>query len=108
LAAVIKALAPINKGLMNGCSLVDKSLLGRSVKDGIIENSIFRDFQSICRLYLSSQKNPWITGAEGVLIVLNTMELLCLPNFTSKGMVSWVMFPKDKGRSFIISICTGL
>jgi hypothetical protein len=73
LAALIKALVPINKGLMNGGFLV-KGLLVRSAKDGVIGNSIFRDFQSICGLYLSSQESPRIIGAEGVLIILNTMD----------------------------------
>jgi hypothetical protein len=48
---------------MNGGFLVDKGLLVHSVKNGIIGNSIFRNLQSICRLYLSSQKNPRITRA---------------------------------------------
>jgi hypothetical protein len=67
LVVLIKALVPMNKGLTNGGFLV-KDILVHSVKDGVIGNSIFRDFQSICGLYLSSQKNPRITGAEGVLI----------------------------------------
>jgi hypothetical protein len=61
---------------MNGGFLV-KGLLVGSAKDGITGNSIFCDFQSICGLYLSSQKSPRITGVEGILIILNTMELLC-------------------------------
>jgi hypothetical protein len=105
LAALIKALAPINKDFMNGGFLV-KDLLVRSVKDGITRNSIFRDFQSIYGLYLSSQESLRIIGAKGVLIILNTMELLWLPNFTSKGMVSWVTSPEDKGCPFITSTCT--
>jgi hypothetical protein len=75
LAALIKALAPINKGLMNGGFLV-KGLLVRPIKDGVIGNYIFRDFQSICGLYLSNQESPRITWVEGVLMMLNTMELL--------------------------------
>jgi hypothetical protein len=63
LEALIKALAPINKSLMNGGFLVDKGLLVQSIKDGVTKNSIFHDVQSICRLYLSSQKNPRITRA---------------------------------------------
>jgi hypothetical protein len=43
LAALIKALAPINKGLMNGGFLVN-GLLVRSAKDGDTENSIFCAF----------------------------------------------------------------
>jgi hypothetical protein len=39
--------------LMHGGFLI-KRLLVRSVNDGIIGNSIFRDFQSIYGLYLSS------------------------------------------------------
>jgi hypothetical protein len=66
-AALIKALAPINKGLMNGGFLV-KGLLVHSAKDGVTGNSIFFDFQSICGLYLSSQESPMIIGVEGVLI----------------------------------------
>jgi hypothetical protein len=46
------------------------------IKDGIIGNSIFRDFQTICGLYLSSQENSRIIGAEGILIMLNIMKLL--------------------------------
>jgi hypothetical protein len=87
LATLIKGLAPINKGLMNGGFLV-KDLLIYYVKDGITGNSIFYDFQSICGLYLSSQESPRIIGTEGVLIMLNTMELLWLPNFNSNGAVS--------------------
>jgi hypothetical protein len=92
---------------MNGGFLV-KGLLVRSVKDGITRNSIFHDFQSICGLYLSSQENPKITGAEGILIMLNTMELLWLSNFTSKGAVLWVAFLEDKSCPSITSTCTGL
>jgi hypothetical protein len=93
---------------MNGSSLVVKGFLICYVKDGIIGNSIFCDFQSISGLYLSSQENPRITGAEGILIMLNIMELLCLPILISKGVVSWVTSPEDKGRSFITSIYTGV
>jgi hypothetical protein len=107
LAALIKALAPINKGLMNGGFLV-KGLLVCSVKDGIIRNSIFHDFQSICGFYLSSQESPRITRIEGILIILNTMELLWFPNFTSEGAVSCIMPPEDKGRPSITSTCIGL
>jgi hypothetical protein len=85
--------------------LVDKGLLVRFVKDGITRNSIFRDLQSIYRLYLSNQKSPRITRVEGLLIMLNTMELLWLPNFTSKRVVSWVTSPEGKGRPSITSIC---
>jgi hypothetical protein len=94
-------------GLMNAGFLV-KSLLVYSIKDGIIGNSIFCDFQSISGLYLSSQENPRITGAEGILIMLNTMELLWLPNFTSKRAVSWVTSLEDKGHPSITSTCTEL
>jgi hypothetical protein len=87
LAAFIKALALINKGLRNEGFLIDEGLLVHSVKDGIAGNFVFLDFQFICGLYLFSQESPKITRAEGVLIILNTMELLWLPNFTSKGMV---------------------
>jgi hypothetical protein len=78
------------------------------VSHEVTGNSIFRDFQSICGLYLSSQKSPRITRAEGVLIILNTMKLLWLPNFTSKGVVLWVTSPEDKGCPSIISTCKGL
>jgi hypothetical protein len=108
LVAFIKVLAPINKALMNGCFLVVKGLLIHFVNDGITGNSIFHDFQSICGLYLSSQESPRITGAEGVLIMLNTMELLCLPNLTSKEVVLWVISPEDKGHPSIIPTCIGL
>jgi hypothetical protein len=64
LATIIKALAPINKGLMNGGFLVI-GLLVHFAKDGVIGNSIFRDFQSICGLCLSSQENPRIKGLKG-------------------------------------------
>jgi hypothetical protein len=60
---------------MNGGFLV-KGLLIYSFKNGVTENSIFCDFQSICELYLSSQESMRITRAEGVLIMLNTMELV--------------------------------
>jgi hypothetical protein len=43
LAALIKAFAPINKGLMNRGFLIDKGLLVCFVKDGITGNSIFHD-----------------------------------------------------------------
>jgi hypothetical protein len=36
------------------------------------------------------------------------MELQWLPNFTSKGMLSWVTSLEDKGRPSITSKCTGL
>jgi hypothetical protein len=68
----------------------------------------FRDFQSICGLYLSSQESPRITRVEGILIMLNIMELLWLPNFTSKRVVSWVMSPINKDRLSITSTCIGL
>ena len=71
----------------NGGFLV-KGLLVRFAKDGIIGNSIFHDFKSICGLYLSSQESPRIIGIERVLIILNTIELLWFLNFTSKGAVS--------------------
>ena len=87
LTTLIKALTPINKGFMNGGFLVVKGLLVHSVKNEIIGNSIFFDFQSIYRLYLSSLKSPKITGAEGVQRMLNTMELLCLSNLNSKRLV---------------------
>jgi hypothetical protein len=80
----------------------------RFVKDGVTGNSIFRDFQFIYGLYLSSQESPRITGDEGVLIMLNTMELLWLPNFTSKGAVSWVTSPEDNGHPSITSTCARL
>jgi hypothetical protein len=47
LIALIKVLAPMNNGWMNGGFLVDKGLLVHSVKDGISRNSIFCNFQSI-------------------------------------------------------------
>jgi hypothetical protein len=72
---------------MNGGFLVDKGLLVCYVKNGITGNSIFCDFQSICELYLSSQESPRIARAEGVLIMLNIMELKWLPNFISNGFV---------------------
>jgi hypothetical protein len=106
LVALIKALIPINKGLMNGGFLVDKGLLVGSVKDGVIGNSIFRDVQSIYGLYLLSQESLRITGAERVLIILNTMEQLWLPNFISKGAVLWVTSPEDKDRLSITSTYT--
>ena len=105
LAALIKALVPINKGLMNGGFLV-KGLLVCSTEDGITRNSIFHDFQSIYGFYLSSQESLRITGAEEILIILNTMELLWFPNFTSEGAVSWITPPEDKGRLSITSTCT--
>jgi hypothetical protein len=105
---LIKALAPINKGLMNGSFLVVLGILVHSIKDGVTGIFIFRDLQSICGLYLSSQESLKLTRAEGVLIILNTMELLCLPNLTSKGVVLWVKSPEDKGRPSIISTCIGL
>jgi hypothetical protein len=40
--------------------------------------------------------------------MLNTMELLWLPNFTFKVAVLWVTSPEDKGRPSITSTCTGL
>jgi hypothetical protein len=40
--------------------------------------------------------------------MLNTMELLCLPNLTFKGTVLWVTSLEDKGRPSITSTCTGL
>jgi hypothetical protein len=79
-----------------------------SVKDGVIRNSIFCDFQSICGLYLSSQKSLRIIGAEGVPIMLNIMELLWLPNFTSKGAISWITSLEDKGHLSITSTWVGL
>jgi hypothetical protein len=69
LVALIKALAPIKKGLKNGGISVDKGLLVCSDKDEITRNSIFRDLQSICELYLPSQENPRITGAKRILII---------------------------------------
>jgi hypothetical protein len=88
---------------MNGSFLVDEGLLIRSIKDGVIENSIFLDFQSICGLYFSSQESPRIIGDEGFLIILNSMELLWLPNFTSKEMVLKVTSPEHKGHLSITS-----
>jgi hypothetical protein len=89
---------------MNGGFLV-KGLLVRYVMDGVIGDFIFRDFQSICRLNLSSQESPRIIGAEGVLIILNTIKLLWKPNFTFKGAVSWVTSLEDRGRPPITSTC---
>ena len=96
------------QSLMNGGFLVVKGLLVRSVKDGIIGNSIFCDLRSICGLYFSSQESPRITRAEGVLIMLYTMDLLWLPNFTSKGVVLGLMSPEEKGRLSITTTCIGL
>jgi hypothetical protein len=42
---------------------------------------------------------------EGVSIMLNTIELLWLPNFTSKGAVLWVTSLEDKGHLSITSTC---
>jgi hypothetical protein len=69
LATLIKTLAVINKGLMNGGFLVDEGLLIRSIKAGITRNSIFLDFQSLCGLDLSSKESPRIIGAEGIIMV---------------------------------------
>ena len=83
MTVLIKSLAPINKDLMNGDFLV-KDLLVCFVKDGVTGNPIFHLFQFVYGLYLFSQESPRITEIEGVLIMLNTTELLWLPNFTSR------------------------
>ena len=83
LTVLIKSLAPINKGLMNGDFLV-KDLLVCFVNDGITGNPIFHIFQSVYGLYLFSQESPRITKIEGILIMLNTTESVWLPNFTSR------------------------
>jgi hypothetical protein len=63
LATIIKALAPINRGLINGGFLVAKDLLVRF--DEITGNSILRDLQSICGLYLLAKKVQGLQGLKG-------------------------------------------
>ena len=58
LEALVKALNPRNKDLMNGDFLIDEDLLVHPVQVGVTKNSIFLDFQFICGLYLISQENP--------------------------------------------------
>src|SRR6476646_5951140 len=72
-------------GLLSGCSKGKGKV-------------IFRNFQSTDGLYFSNQERPRITGFDGVLMTLKIIWLLWPSNVTSKGIVSCVTLPEDKGR----------
>lgn len=62
-------------------------------------------FQSIIKLYLSSEERPGITRFEDELMTLNTMMLWCLFRIISNRIVSWVTTPR--GLPSITSIGIG-